>query len=101
MTERTKTSPMAIAEDVIRGIMRTFPEKPIRVSFHRGLRPTALGLRADEEVVETPAAADGWYVNLNPGLGDVAICAVEPTPFGWNIHRPQACRLPQLPEGPG
>lgn len=71
-----------VAEDAIRAIMRTFPEKPIRASFYRGIGHAPDYTYVKNETVETPAAADGWFVFLSPGDLDVAISAQEPTPLG-------------------
>jgi hypothetical protein len=77
----TRTS-MQVAEDIIRGIMRTFPEKPIRASFYRGVGSAPDHTYVKNETVETPSASDGRFVFLSPGDLDVAISAQEQTPFG-------------------
>lgn len=70
-------NPMLLAEAVVRDLMSTHPELPIRAEFYRG--------RSRYEVMTTPAVTTGWYVLAKPTLHDVVLSAIEPTPLGWGI----------------
>jgi hypothetical protein len=83
--EKTGPTSNDVVEQVLRDILNDHTEKPIRVRFYRGLERGTYGPRVVEEVVQTPAAEDGWFVLLIPGHSDVAISAQKPSMFGADI----------------
>jgi len=76
--EKTGPSSGEVAEQLIRGIIRTFPEKPIAAEFYRGVERGPHGPKVCHEYDETHATEAGWFVLLIPGHSDVAISAQRP-----------------------
>jgi hypothetical protein len=83
--EKTGPTSNEIAEDLIRDLIATHPELPIVAAFFRGINRGNAWNPINEEIVGTPAAADGWRVYLKPGHSDVCLSAQEPTFLGPDI----------------
>lgn len=83
--EPTGPDPGVVAEQLIRSVMDTMADKPIRAEFYRGLDITGRYPKVLHEIVKTPGRPAAGFVLILPGGSSAAISAQVPDFLGPRI----------------
>lgn len=82
VAEGTGPSANDVAEEVIRRLFDTMPDRPLYAEFYRGVERGRYGPEVRNEAIATPVCGRSWFVRLLPGCSDVAISAAGEYSFG-------------------
>ena len=83
--EKTGPTPGEVAEQVIRRVLASMPDKPVEAEFYRGLDPHSRYPRVMYEYATTPAYDASGYVDVKPCAFEVIVSAQKPDFLGAHL----------------